>query len=290
MQEVKHIANVEVDWNAKYKVPKIDFHNRGGFIVNTIKLFDMDYQTFCAMLVGFEMEIKHPPRTPRMYHARKSYDDSHEERVTFNGHLYELMEGKNHYNNAKGFTHHRHGRVLAIESQAENDFIHKWIKKKKRNVWLAATDEGDEGNWRWEMGLHEGHVFWRNHNESDKPERKKYSDLEKREILMKRKSEEPFDYKSDKVYQSISSMDYIHDNHIHGVEDMGRPEGNAFVNWADGEPNNKGHHERSHGQEHCANVHWDTGKWYDTSCDSKQFLIVEYFHPDKKVKGFHEEL
>lgn len=49
------------------------------------------------------------------------------------------------------------GHLLTISSQAENDFIEDLISG---NIWLAANDTANEGEWLWTSGLEGGMQFW----------------------------------------------------------------------------------------------------------------------------------
>ena len=40
-----------------------------------------------------------------------------------------------------------------------------------------------------------------------------------------------------------------------------------FTNWAPGEPNNKG-------DEHCGEIHSDTGVWNDMNCESNRLSFI----------------
>ena len=53
------------------------------------------------------------------------------------------------------------GQLVTIRSQYENDLIQTLAEGAGSAVFIGATDEGFEGDWRWESGTQDGDLFWR---------------------------------------------------------------------------------------------------------------------------------
>ena len=51
------------------------------------------------------------------------------------------------------------GYLVTITSSAENDFIKSNINAQK--IWIAASDAGTEGDWKWVAGPENGQTFWK---------------------------------------------------------------------------------------------------------------------------------
>lgn len=82
--------------------------------------------------------------------------------ATFSGQRYELYTDANRRDLALQHANSRGGRLLTLESPEEADFIGKHLLKDSSadGVWLAASDDGWEGNWKWESGPLSGQRFW----------------------------------------------------------------------------------------------------------------------------------
>lgn len=82
--------------------------------------------------------------------------------ATFAGQRYELFTEPNRREIAVQHATARGGRLLTLESAEEADFIGKHLLKDQSadGVWLHASDDGWEGNWKWESGPLAGQRFW----------------------------------------------------------------------------------------------------------------------------------
>lgn len=73
------------------------------------------------------------------------------------GALYELWDAQDQFEGASEFAagrkdeQGRPARVLTVASRAENDAVKEWLNKERvlGSVWMGASDEGAEGQWRW---------------------------------------------------------------------------------------------------------------------------------------------
>ena len=52
------------------------------------------------------------------------------------------------------------GQLLTIGSKYENEFARELADTVGQDVWLGASDQGAEGDWRWYEGNTEGEQFW----------------------------------------------------------------------------------------------------------------------------------
>ncbi|KAL4217897.1 C-type lectin domain 17 [Mactra antiquata] len=54
------------------------------------------------------------------------------------------------FHSAVTFCHHYHGKLVEIETDAENDFLRNFLVDfKDPNHWIGLTDSIIEGEWRW---------------------------------------------------------------------------------------------------------------------------------------------
>lgn len=71
----------------------------------------------------------------------------------FNGHTYYVFNDSMTWAEAKAACEAMGGYLATITSQAEQEFIEKLIATgTKKQYWLGATDEEEEGNWKWVTG------------------------------------------------------------------------------------------------------------------------------------------
>jgi len=70
--------------------------------------------------------------------------------TSFQGKTYSLYEPVYSYEDAKLLASTLPtGRLVRIESAAEDDFLQSWLPAEK-HYWLGATDQAQEGVWTWE--------------------------------------------------------------------------------------------------------------------------------------------
>jgi len=78
----------------------------------------------------------------------------------FNGHYYEVINEGMYWTDAREVCEEKGGHLVTITSQEEEDFIEGLIEDNGSSdiyhYWLGATDEDEEGVWRWV----DGEVFW----------------------------------------------------------------------------------------------------------------------------------
>jgi hypothetical protein len=88
-----------------------------------------------------------------------------------NGHYYELVRtGGVLWKHAVAIAQRRHfrgmrGYLVTITSRAENDFLVRNFGETGRS-WGGASDEGNEGVWKWISGPEAGTVFYRHSKEN----------------------------------------------------------------------------------------------------------------------------
>mmetsp|Transcript_32017 Transcript_32017/g.63071 ORF Transcript_32017/g.63071 Transcript_32017/m.63071 type:complete len:261 (+) Transcript_32017:240-1022(+) len=82
--------------------------------------------------------------------------------ATFAGRRYELYKEANRREVALKHANGRGGRLLSVETPEEAAFLaNNFLRELSPNsVWLAASDYGWEGNWKWESGPLAGQRFW----------------------------------------------------------------------------------------------------------------------------------
>eukprot|EP01125_Pyxidicula_operculata_P021996 TRINITY_DN8821_c0_g1_i1.p1 TRINITY_DN8821_c0_g1~~TRINITY_DN8821_c0_g1_i1.p1 ORF type:complete len:232 (-),score=87.72 TRINITY_DN8821_c0_g1_i1:388-1083(-) len=93
-------------------------------------------------------------------------------RVSFGGHYYELyttpslFEVAREFAQSKSFTMpstnvEEKGYLLTIHSLEQQSFIQKLLQDNNiQNVWLGASDNENEGHWKWFNGPSAGTEFW----------------------------------------------------------------------------------------------------------------------------------
>ncbi|MDM8558330.1 C-type lectin domain-containing protein [Candidatus Parabeggiatoa sp. HSG14] len=77
--------------------------------------------------------------------------------------VYEVIKGNFTWHEAKADAEKRGGYLATITSEAEWFFIQKMLGDSllsDANIWIGATDEKDEGNWRWVTGEPWGYTRW----------------------------------------------------------------------------------------------------------------------------------
>lgn len=85
--------------------------------------------------------------------------------ATFAGRRYEFYTEENRRDLALLHANARGGRLLSVETPEEADFVGKmFLKDSSSGAWLAASDYGWEGNWKWEAGPLTGQRFYTEEN------------------------------------------------------------------------------------------------------------------------------
>lgn len=79
------------------------------------------------------------------------------QKMSFNGHKYEVYRQQNVYEAAADFAASKGGHVLTIEDDEEAEFL---LSNFHGRTWLAASDKDEEGNWIWTAGPLKGEQFW----------------------------------------------------------------------------------------------------------------------------------
>jgi hypothetical protein len=76
--------------------------------------------------------------------------------IKWNGHWYALynFEGGKTWHEAKKHCEELGGHLMCVESKSEEEFIFRVFANKAdgHHIWLGATDEHKEGDWRWVNG------------------------------------------------------------------------------------------------------------------------------------------
>ena len=71
--------------------------------------------------------------------------------VTFQGHRYQRLGGTRAWHDARDACRSKRAHLVTIGSAEENDFVEKTFGQG-HTVWLGATDEDHEGDFRWVTG------------------------------------------------------------------------------------------------------------------------------------------
>jgi len=76
----------------------------------------------------------------------------------FRGHWYKFIAGDVSWHAAKKRCEEMGGYLVCVESREENDFLRTFAKGQ--SIWLGATDEAQEGVWRWVNGSKFTYADW----------------------------------------------------------------------------------------------------------------------------------
>lgn len=85
------------------------------------------------------------------------------EAKSFKNHYYYIFEQIIGWKEAKKYCEEQGGHLVTITSEDEQDFIKSYIKDKnysKQKFWIGATDEDDEGSWKWVTGEKFAYTNW----------------------------------------------------------------------------------------------------------------------------------
>ena len=104
-----------------------------------------------------------PPEKPSVApEARTPAEPAHpQDAVAFGGHWYKVYEDKEQelsWHEKKKLCEKAGGYLACIESEQEQQFIKKFVDD--RYLSLGATDEKEEGEWRWVNGAKWDYTAW----------------------------------------------------------------------------------------------------------------------------------
>lgn len=96
-----------------------------------------------------------------MFVSSSAYADSPMIQNPDNGHWYQRFDNTMSWHDAKAYGESLGGYLATITSQEENDFIYSNLATTSPQVpWLGATDEVEEGVWRWVTGETWSYTNW----------------------------------------------------------------------------------------------------------------------------------
>lgn len=72
--------------------------------------------------------------------------------VKFGGHEYALINEKATWHVAKKRCEEMGGHLATLETVAESNSLLELVKQTKESTWIGATDEEEEGVWKWVTG------------------------------------------------------------------------------------------------------------------------------------------
>ena len=81
----------------------------------------------------------------------------------YNGHFYAIVNTSVSFTNAKAYCENFGGHLVYIESEAEKLFIEDLRQKTgltAQGIWIGASDEGHEGEWKWLNGKSLQYSCW----------------------------------------------------------------------------------------------------------------------------------
>ncbi|MBR0281478.1 MAG: hypothetical protein IJQ81_07795 [Oscillibacter sp.] len=83
------------------------------------------------------------------------------DKVSFNGHTYQLFGTSSSWHEIKSYCESRGGHLACITSAEEDDFLFNYIRQSGEiNVYFGFTDEGHEGQWVWVTGEPVDYTNW----------------------------------------------------------------------------------------------------------------------------------
>jgi hypothetical protein len=120
-----------------------DITFRGAFFLHEPNLgnqeIEIEYQLFIKDS-GFPSDLIHNPS---------------------NNHLYKRIDDTMSWHQAKAHCESLGGYLVTITSDQEQDFVFdNLVSDSPQNCWLGATDEEDEGNWRWSNSEKWDYINW----------------------------------------------------------------------------------------------------------------------------------
>lgn len=70
------------------------------------------------------------------------------------GHRYQIFDTSMYWTDAKAYCESLGGHLVTIVDEEEKNFVENFIAQngKKKIYWYGATDEEEEGNWKWVTG------------------------------------------------------------------------------------------------------------------------------------------
>lgn len=90
-----------------------------------------------------------------------AYADSPRIQNSNNGHWYQRFDETMTWHNAKSHCESLGGHLATITSQQENDFVYNNLASTSPHIsWLGATDEAQEGIWKWITGEDWNYTNW----------------------------------------------------------------------------------------------------------------------------------
>jgi hypothetical protein len=95
-----------------------------------------------------------------------AYADSIRIQNASNGHWYQRFDTSMSWHSAKRYCEDKGGYLATITSLQENQFVYNRLldaSPNKHYCWLGATDELNEGTWRWITGETWDYTHWGTH-------------------------------------------------------------------------------------------------------------------------------
>jgi len=90
------------------------------------------------------------------------YADSSKIQNPGNGHYYQRFDTVMTWKSAKTFCESKGGYLATLTAKEENDFVYNNLASDSpnKNIWLGATDEVEEGVWKWVTGESWNYTNW----------------------------------------------------------------------------------------------------------------------------------
>lgn len=95
--------------------------------------------------------------------------------VVLNRHYYKAFNDDYTWEKAKSYCEALGGHLMTITSKKEQEIVSKLGLKAKTNYWLGATDEEEEGTWKWVTGEKWSYTLWGD-NEPDNSQKNTHID------------------------------------------------------------------------------------------------------------------
>jgi len=156
--QLGRFENIEVKW-VQGAVPTCYLYDKEERVVAQTELMDSDLEALKALTAEAGLVLSFP--------TYEKPTGPPEATGAFGELYYELYLSKNDFKNAREFAESLNkdgfgqGRLVTVGCEAQNNYIKELLRSNAvAAVWLGATDDGQESEWKWIAGPLGDRVFW----------------------------------------------------------------------------------------------------------------------------------